>query len=445
MSLASRPRVLLIAELCNPRWVSVPLEGWSHSQALREVADVHLVTRSFNRENILAEGLREGVDFTAIEPGAVKLLTQRLASVLRGGQSVGWTTATALNSLTYYGFERRLWRQLGPGVERGEFDIVHRLTPLSPAAASPIAKWCRRAGVPFVLGPLSGGLLIPPGFEDVLRGEREWLAPFREAHRLMPGYRATRECASAIIVGSRVASAEIPERCAQRRVYVPENGVNPARFDRHAQGAVHLPIRVAFAGRHVRLKGIDMLLEAAAPLVRAGTIRLDILGRGPETPRLRAMVQAEGLGSGVELPGWIDHDQLQDRLIQSDVFAFPSVRDFGGAVVVEAMALGLVPIVLDYGGPGELVSPSTGFALPMGSRPEVVERLRSALSRLVDEPSIVRPMGDRARRRALGLFTWEAKAAQVLAVYRWVLGEAPEKPDFGMPLTDPTTDPEHAP
>ncbi|MCG6928343.1 MAG: glycosyltransferase [Acidobacteria bacterium] len=445
MSHVSRPRVLLIAELCNPRWVSVPLEGWSHSQALRGVADVHLVTRRLNRESILAEGLREGVDFTAVEPGLVKRFSRWLATVLRGGQSVGWTTAAALASLTYYGFERRLWCRLGPKVEAGEFDIVHRLTPVSPSAVSPVARWCRRAGVPFVLGPLNGGLPMPRGFEDVLRGEREWLAPLRKAQVLLPGYRATREHASAILAGSRVAFAEVSERHGPRLVYIPENGVDASRFHRHVEGPVRRPVRVAFAGRHVRLKGIDMLLEAAAPLVRGASLHLDILGRGPETPRLEAMVQEKGLQSGVDLPGWVDHDQLQDRLIRSDVFAFPSVRDFGGGAVVEAMALGLMPIVLDYGGPGELVSPEAGFALPMGSRPEVVERLRSALSRLVDDPSVIRPMGDRARQRALGLFTWEAKAAQVQAVYRWVLGEEAAKPDFGMPLKDRATDPERSP
>ena len=53
-------RVLLIAEQCNPTFVSVPLEGWSHSQAIAEVADTHLVTQVRNREAILEEFLQTG-------------------------------------------------------------------------------------------------------------------------------------------------------------------------------------------------------------------------------------------------------------------------------------------------------------------------------------------------------------------------------------------------
>jgi len=46
----------------------------------------------------------------------------------------------------------------------------------------------------------------------------------------------------------------------------------------------------------------------------------------------------------------------------------------------------------------------------------------------------VATLGARARDRVLRHFTWDAKAAQVLEVYRWVLGRRPTKPDFGTPL-----------
>lgn len=433
-----RIRVLLLAQQCNPDWVSVPLVGWSHSQALAAITDAHLVTHAYNRENLVKAGLVEGRAFTALDSGKADAVVHRM-SVLLGvpfGSNKGWTTLTALSVFSYSYFERIAWRAFGARIRAGEFDVVHRLTPLSPATPSPLAAQCARAGVPFVLGPLNGGLPWPAGFDHVRAGEKEWLSHVRGLHRWLPGYRATRGSAAALIAGSRSARLEIPRRYRAKAVYIPENAIEPDRFDNPAGGEVEPPLRVAFVGRLVPTKGVDMLLEAAAPLARTGKLRIEIIGDGPEAPSLQALASREGMGAAVDFVGWVEHRDLKTRMSKCHVLGFPSVRDFGGGVVLEAMALGLVPIVLDYGGPGELVSPATGFALPMGSRDKVVSHLRATLNQLVDDPAIIRPMGERARRRVLRSFTWPVKAGQVVEVYRWVLGHR-EKPDFGMPLPDP--------
>lgn len=431
----NRYRVLLIAEAANPEWVSVPLVGWSHARALAGVADVHLVTQVRNRDAILRAGLVEGRQFTAIDSEALAAPLTRLGQRLAGGQGKGWTTRSAFAALSYPYFEHLVWTTFGRQIRAGAFDLVHRLTPLSPTSVSPLAARCRAAGVPFVFGPLNGGVPWPRAFDRARRQEREWLSYVREAHKLLPGYWAMRRAASAILIGSRDTWWQMPRQYHAKCVYIPENGIDPQRFVVRRTRRAGCPITAVFLGRLVPYKGADMLVDAAAPLIKTGRVRLDIIGDGPLMGELRSRIAQDQLAGGVQLRGWVSHEHVQQHLADADVLAFPSIREFGGAVALEAMAVGLVPIVIDYGGPAELVTPQTGFLVPIGTRQQIIERLRSLLEGLTMDPGAIDRKSASALRRVQTCFTWQAKARQVLGVYRWVLGEAP-KPDYGMPLRD---------
>ena len=437
-SLTQPIRALVLAELCNPDWVSVPLEGWSLWASLSRLCGAHLVTHVQNRHHILKEGM-DPARFTFIDPSLVEVPAMAVADALRGyrgSAGTGQTLRTAFSLFHYAYFEQQVWALFGERIKRREFDLVHRLTPISPTMPSSVASRCERAGVPFTIGPLNGGVPWPKGFDSARLKEREWLSYVRDLYKLVPGYTSTRRNARAILTGSRDTRAMLGPRWQEKSVYVPENAVEPKRFDR-TRDPRSGPVRVAFVGRLVPYKGADMLLEAAAPLVRAGKLCVDAIGDGPEMERLRALAVQEQLGAGVQFAGWVKHQELKGRLACSQVFGFPSIREFGGAVVLEAMALGLVPVVVDYGGPGELVSPGTGFAVPMGQREAIVRGVREVLEKLVAHPELLDEMGPKARARVLRSFTWDVKAAQVLEVWRWVLGQR-DKPDFGMPLPDPT-------
>jgi glycosyltransferase involved in cell wall biosynthesis len=430
------PRVLLMASDCNPEWVSTPLVGWSLTKAIREQTPAHLVTQVRNREALLRAGLREGIDFTSIDSEAVARHAYQLSLKLRGGAGKGWTIGTAIGALTYPYFERLVWERFGGRIARREFALVHRVTPMSPTVPSAIAARVARAGVPFVVGPLAGGVPWPKEFDAARRAENEYLSYVRDAHRLLPHYRATRRAASAIFVASRDAYGQVPRDQRHKCFYLPENAIDPARFTRRRTRAARRPVKCVFLGRLVPYKGADMLLEAAAPLLRGGAMTLAILGDGPQMAELRQIVTREKVSDVVRLAGWVEHARVQDFLADADLFTFPSIREFGGAVALEAMAVGLVPVVIDYGGLGELVTERTGFLLPMGSRQQIIDRLRSLLTHLCEHPQEIDAKSPLALRRAHEQFTWPAKARQVVQVYDWVLGRRAGRPVYPMPTPD---------
>ncbi len=431
----TRRRVLAIAEAANPDWVSVPLVGWSLAHALREVAEVHLVTHIRNREAILDAGYVEGREVTFIDSDRLARPLWKLGELLRMGEGKGWTMVQALNALAYPHFERLVWRAFGAEIAAGGYDIVHRITPLSPTIASPIAARCARAGVPFVLGPLNGGVPWPEGFNSERLRERELLSYLRAAYRYLPGHGRSLRHAAAVLAGSRHTQSEIPARFQDKVIYLPENAVDPARFSRLSRPAP-APLRACFIGRMVPYKGPDMLLAAAAPLLRAGAMRLEMIGDGPMMEALRAQVADEGIEAAVTFHGWLPHAEVESVAGRCHMLTFPSIREFGGGVVLEAMALGLVPLIVDYAGPGELVTPGTGLKVPLGPRAAIIKGLRQALKQVIADPAQLAPLAEAARARVFAHFTWHAKARQVAEIHDWLLHPDRARPD---PLAEGAT------
>ena len=407
----------------------MPLVGWSLAFALRNICDVHIVTQIRNRDAIVRAGLVEGRDFTAIDSEALARPAWKLGNILRMGEGKSWTLLQAINAASYPYFEHLVWARFGDRIRQGEFDIVHRITPLSPTISSSIAGKCHKAEVPFILGPLNGGVPWPKGFDAERIREREWLSYVRSAYKIMPGRRSTLAKAAAIIVGSRHTESEIPESLRDKTIYMPENAINPERFSKvttYPKG----PLRACFVGRMVAYKGPDMLLEAAKPLLRDGRMVLDMIGDGPLLEGLKAQAVADGTTDAVRFHGWVEHDGVQNIMTNCSLLAFPSIREFGGGVVLEAMALGLVPLIVDYAGPSELVKDGLGFKIRLDSRPQVIADFRQELEQIVKSPTILPKIGKAARQHVLQMFTWDKKAQQVMQVYDWVLSRQDEKPDL---------------
>jgi glycosyltransferase involved in cell wall biosynthesis len=145
---------------------------------------------------------------------------------------------------------------------------------------------------------------------------------------------------------------------------------------------------------------------------------------------LEDQVRSLGLESTVEIAGLRTNAEVSESMRSADVFVFPSIRESGGLVVVEAMASGLPCVATDYGGPGSVLTDECGIKIPLGTVEELTAQFKDKLEQLALDPQLRERLGVAARSRALDSFTWDAKAKKFVEIYRWVLGQRHDKPDL---------------
>ncbi len=420
-------RVLILADDCNPDWPSLPVVGYKAARALADHAEVTVATHVRNRAQVDRDGIGKArVVYLDNEYIASPLF--KLGKIIRGGQDAGWTTKIALTYPSYLAFEWEAWKKFKKQLKSGEFDVVHRLTPMSPTLASPMARW---SPVPFVLGPLNGGLKWPRQFQGERAKEKEWLLKVRNAYRLLPYYRCTYRRSAAILTAFKHTIDDLPAAARDRMIDFPEVGVDPHVFAADTERAAD-PQRMTFlfAGRLTPLKLANVAVEAFARSQKLRRHRLVIVGEGTESQPLRDQIEKHKLEECVQMVGWKTQQEVGQLMREADVFVFPSIRDLGAGAVAEAMACGLCCAVVDYGGPGGLIEPDRGVKVPMGTQAQITDNFLAALEALADDPQRVRRLGDAARAYALGHLTWDVKARKTIEIYRWAMGQREQRPDF---------------
>jgi len=248
----------------------------------------------------------------------------------------------------------------------------------------------------------------------------------------MPFAKSTYRRAAAIIAGSSQTYAEF-SGYGNKLFFVPENGISPSLCsDTAPQSKPGAKLQLIFIGGLIPLKAVDLALRAAAPLLRNDLAHFTVVGDGPERSRLEQLTKSLGIEQGVSFCGMLPHSEAMERLKSADVMLFPSVRDFGGGVVFEALASGAVPIVADFGGPGDIVHPEVGFKVPLTNENDVVAKMESILAELARNRELLSRLRRQGISYARERLTWDAKAQDTTRVLNWAVRRGP-KPNLPPP------------
>jgi len=422
----SRLRILLLGPDCHPERVSIPRVTYCHAAALAQLHDVTLVARSSVEHDLR----RAKAPFRAIEvvrtPLSDRIWSWVFRRILKSNPEN--QARTGLSYPFHLAFEWRAWRQLRRRILAGDFDVVLRLVPMSPVLPSPFAFFLRKGPIPFVIGPLNGGLPWPPGFPH-LDKQRQWTAGLRNLYRFLPFARSTYRYATAIIAASSQTYSEFA-RYRDKLFFVPEPGIGRSLCSGDARRTERsAKLELLFVGGLVPRKACDLALRAAASLLRNGLAHFTVVGDGPERNRVEDLTRSLGIESSVSFCGWISQAEALSRMRSADVFVFPTLRDNGAGVVFEALASGAVPIVVDFGGPGDIVNPSVGYKVPLTNENDIVSRIEKILADLENNRGHLSRLRQQGMTYARECLTWDAKAQRTTQVLNWAMGRAP-RPDL---------------
>jgi glycosyltransferase involved in cell wall biosynthesis len=124
-----------------------------------------------------------------------------------------------------------------------------------------------------------------------------------------------------------------------------------------------------------------------------------------------------GLKAIAKFSGWMNQADCARRLDAADVLVLPSLFESGGAVVLEAMAMGLPVIATAWGGPLDYLDSSCGVLVAPNSREGLVAGFVSAIMMLADSSDLRHQLGEAGYRRARLYFDWEKKIDRILELY----------------------------
>lgn len=416
-----RRRVLVQAFACCPPGTP-PFEGgedllgWMLIRQLAQHYELWVLTHPKRRPGIDAH-------LAELPEGAVMFCYVRLP---------GWwewcLRVAGLHQLYYYAWQVTAWRRARRLHQRLRFSLFHHLTYANDWMGNVIGALER---LPYLRGPGGGAQRVPPAFLQEFSRAGQLAQRLRDVGQWVfrhdPLFLASQARAHTLLVCSQEALTAVPERWRSKTQLYPVNGIGADDLAalEPLEPEPGRPFTVLSAGKLLRLKGFTLALKAFHAFHRrCPEARFEIYGDGPDRAALERLIGELGLAGCVTLQPWVARTELLEALRRCDAFLFPSLRDGGGAVVVEAMAAGRPVVCLNLGGPAFHVTEETGINVAADTPAQAVRDLALALERLARDPRLCRRLGLAARRRAVADYQWETLGERMWRIYEQAIGAA---------------------
>lgn len=411
-----RPRLLLLAYYCNPRYGSEPAAGWNRAVESAKHFDTWVISHGDNardiEEFVRTNGQPPGLHFEFVHSSEWerRLLDTR------------W-----LHWLIVRRWHRRALQAATRLHEENHFDLVHQVTPAS--YREPGYLW--KLDLPFVWGPVGGAHNLPWQFlleAGPVRAASEAMRNLVNAAQLRWSRRVKHAARHAeVLLVANSTTRELFQRVVDKTATMTcDAGIRQVAQTPREPRMDAGPLRVLWSGDLEPRKALSLLLKALAQLPTDVDFELRVLGEGRMERRLRALARQLGIDARIAWLGRLPHREAVEQCGWADVFAFTSLRDTTGTVVLEALANGLPVVCLDHQGVHDIVTEHCGIKVPVTNRHQVVRDLADAFTQLSRDSQQRVAMGEAAIDRARD-YLWSQLGSEMLDVYRQVLAQSKTK------------------
>lgn len=391
-------KVLMIAPACDGEDVG---EAWVAAQWARMISEVHDLT-------LLTTFKRGHTPMSQQLPGT---------KVVEWQEPPGVGRFERFNSLLQPGYlpfliRARRWIRKHQGAE--QYAVAHQVVPVAMRYPSP----ARGLGIPLVMGPVGGSLESPAAFVTE-EGETPWWQRLRRLDRWRIQHdralRATYEQAALVVGVAEYVRDFLAHVSIQRFEIMSEIAVDrlPELPEPTGQGGT---VRLLHVGRIVRTKGLRDVIRALDTL-RDLNVELDVVGDGNDRAACEQLVADLALADRVTFHGKVSRDRVDAFYSAADVFVFPSYREPGGSVVLEAMSYGLPLIVCRRGGPGANVTDECAIRLEAHNPDQLAADCADAVRTIVTDPTRRAAMSAASRRHAAEAHLWSSRLTQMTRYY----------------------------
>jgi len=326
------------------------------------------------------------------------------------------TFGVLMHFLTQY-YQRKLAKQV---IKDKAIDVIHEPAPVS--ATQPSVMFGLKT--PVVIGPMNGGMSFPPAFSHMSGRFEKVMYKFVKVfssvfNLLLPGKRN----ADLLLVANQRTALALPKFMKGSVAEVVENGAFSVKEAPSVRNKTE-EVNVIYVGRLVDWKCVEIAIDAVAKT--KSNAQLTILGDGDDRAALEAMVKEKNI-KNIRFLGMVSHSEVNSYYDEADIFILPSVRECGGAVVLEAMSRGLPVIATDWGGPADYISSNTGYLVKPDSKQYMVDEFARIIDELSSNPILREEIGIAAIKRIKDHFLWDQKINTITQHYHSVIAQHSSK------------------